>query len=787
MPQTCRALLSRRPSATAHRLRGSLLRSLWLAALWMALPSLAADAPPLTAETYARAEAVLPQNVGRLIRQSTVQPQWIGDGPAFWFEHDGPDGKSYERVDPGQRSRGPLFDHAALARQLSDRLGRPVSASDLGLQALKLDPQAAMLRFRHAGEAWVWRLADNALQRETEQAKPAMELGVESPDGAWRVVVRAHDLYLIGVRDGSERRLTTDGSVDAPYARPVVNVKAMIAAGHDRPPLAPDVSWAPDSSRFATYRMRLGASRTLALVQSSPEGEAYPRVFGYRYPMTGDRDVPVAEELVFTVADARRIPLLTPPEPVLYYGGPDFTWSKDSRRLFRVIVERGYRTHALFRVDADTGEAAVLARDEAAPYVDIYDHLWAYDAQADRHYWKTQASGCGLLDVIGSTRATRRGFTRGCWNARRVLGYDPKHPAVFVLGSGREGDRDPYYSTLYRVPSKGGTPVLLTPEPVEHTVWLSPDGQWFIDNMSKIDSPTRTVVRSARDGLIVMELSRADVSAYRSAGHDLPEPFTATAADGRTRLYGAVYRPAGFDAQQRYPVIEYIYTGPHTFTTPKSFHAALFGRNANALAQLGFFVVIVDGRGSASRDRAFKLPAYRNLHAVGLDDHVAAIRQLARRYPQMDLDRVGIYGFSAGGYDVVRAMTERPDFYKAGVAASGNHDNRLDKAVWNEQWMGSDLDPAFDANSNATWAGKLQGALMLAHGELDENVPPAATMRLVAALIAANKDFELLIVPNGDHFLDESPYFNRKRWDFFVRTLQERAPPENYRIAPFPR
>lgn len=732
------------------------------------------------AAAYARAEAVLPRNVGKLIRQMTVRPDWIGEGAAFWFERERPEGLDYVRVDAASGAMRALFDHEALRRALAAATGKQIAPSALRLKGLDHDEDTKVLRFAIADRQW-------SLDPETgtlEERKADEEKGVLSPDGAWRVVVRDHDLYLLSTKTGSERRLTRDGSAERPYARAVVNVKRMIAAGTDEPEVAPAIEWSPDSRRFVTYRLDMTGARRLALVQSTPPDGSAPRVFDYVYPFTGDAETATATGVIFDAATGRRTDIAMPAEPILYYGGPWFKWSEDGNALFRQVQTRGYKAMRLFRIDAATGKASLLTEDRSDTYVDYYGHFWDYDEESDTHFWTADPTGFAHIYAIDGTSGARRQLTSGEWRARSVAGIDRQGGALLVVGSGREPGRDPYLRSLYRIPLGGGEPVALTPEPLDHDVSVSPDGRFFVDNMSLIDEPTRSVLRRTSDGAILMELGRADASAYLAAGYSFPEPFQTTAADGKTPVYGAIYRPAAFDPGRSYPVVEDIYTGPHHVMTPKSFEAG-FRTNVNAIAQLGFFGVLIDGRGTWGRSRAFQQPAYQNLHGVGLDDHIAGIRAMAERYPAMDLKRVGVFGFSAGGYDVMRALTRRPDFYKAGVSSSGNHDNRLDKAVWNEQWMGAELGSLYDANSNVTWAKELKGRLFLAHGELDENVPPAATLRLVDALIGANKDFEFLIVPNADHYLDASPYFQRRRWDFFVRALQGREPPADYAIRPF--
>ena len=735
---------------------------------------------PMPAAVYARAEAVLPQHVDELIFGFSVRPQWIGDSADFWFERRTAAGRDYVRVDPVTRQARPLFDHDALTAALAEASGKPLARQDLQLRGLKLDAKTGKLAFAHDGRNWRFDPATNAIEAAAAEA----DKGVASPDGRWRAVTRDGDLIIVSSADGTERRLTQDGAA-SPYALPLINLKDMAAQGTSQPSTAPAIQWSPDSRYIATYRIDRDHARRLSLVQSAPRDGGPPRVFDYLYPLTGDAETPTVEGVFFEVESGRRIPMQTPARPVLYYGGPDYEWSADSRAVFERAPVRGYSALQLHRIEAASGETRLLTEDRSDTYVDYYGHFWSYDDKSDTHYWTADPDGFAHVYAVDARTGARRQITSGDWRARSVAGADHQAGRLLIMGSGREAGRDPYLRHLYAVPTQGGRPRLLTPEAMDHDVSVSPDGRFFVDNMSTIDQPTRSVLRRASDGAVVMELGRADVSAYLAAGYRLPEPFQTVAADGVTPIYGALFKPADFDAARRYPIIEDIYTGPHYVMTPKSFEAAMTGRNANAVAQLGAIAVTIDGRGTWGRSRAFQQVAYKNLHAVGLEDHIAGIRDVAARNPWMDAERVGIYGFSAGGYDVVRAMTRHPEFYKVGVSASGNHDNRLDKAIWNEQWMGSELGPLYDENSNITWAPKLEGRLLVAHGELDENVPPLASLRLVDALIKANKDFDFLMVPNADHFLDAVPYYQRRRWDFFVRELLHETPPEAYRMQPF--
>jgi dipeptidyl aminopeptidase/acylaminoacyl peptidase len=509
-------------------------------------------------------------------------------------------------------------------------------------------------------------------------------------------------------------------------------------------------------------------------------------LYEYVYPLTGDKVVPLARGIFFDVDTSKRIDMALAPEPILYYLAPQFTWTADSKAVLERVTERGYKALQLYRVDADTGAASLLSEDRSDTYIDFWSHFWSYDGQSDTVYWTADKTGFLQTYAIDARSGERRQITSGDWRVREVAGIDQSAGKLLIVGTGREAGRDPYLRHLYAVPKQGGALQLLTPEPLDHDVAVSPDGRYFVDNMSLINVPTRSVLRRSSDGRIVKELGRADITAFIAAGYRLPEPFEALAADGKTPIYGAIFKPADFDPGKRYPIIEEMYTGPQIVSmTAKSFEAGLMSRGQNSLAQLGAIALTIDGRGVAGRSRAFQQPSYKNLHAVGLDDHIAGIRALAAKNPWMDVSRVGIHGYSAGGYDVVKAMTERPDFYKVGLSASGVQDNRLDKAWWNEQWMGDKVGPEYDANSNITWASKLTGKLFVVHGEIDENVPLANSLRLVDALMKANKDFELLIVPNAFHPVEAFPYFHRRRWDFFVRELLGKTPPSAYQMEAF--
>ena len=497
-------------------------------ALASAAPWAAQASGQLPASTYARAEALIPQHIHKLIHGTSVRPQWIGETSRFWFEKRTPAGREYLLVDATASTTQPLFPHDALIGQLSAAAGKPIAREKFQLVGLAVDAKTGTLRFRHDDQGWQYDPNARAL---TPHGDPA-DKGLESPDGASRAFVRNGNLFVVSTKDGRERQLTTDGTPAAPYATPVMNPKTMIAQGTTMPVVEPSLSWSPDSRRIATFHLGQEGARRLAVVQSTPPDAAQPRVFEYVYTLIGDAAVPLARGVIFDVDTGKRTDMALAPEPVLYYLPPVFEWSADSKAVFERVTERGYKALQLYRVDATTGAASLLSEDRSDTYVDYWSHFWSYDDKSDTVYWTADKTGFGQLYAIDAHTGARRQITSGSWLVRSVAGIDQSAGKLLIVGTGREPGRDPYLRHLYAVSRKGGAMKLLTPEPLDHDVSVSPDGRYLVDNMSLINVPTRSVLRRASDGHIVMELGRADASAYLAAGYSFPEPFE-TAGRGR--------------------------------------------------------------------------------------------------------------------------------------------------------------------------------------------------------------------------------------------------------------
>jgi dipeptidyl aminopeptidase/acylaminoacyl peptidase len=605
---------------------------------------------------------------------------------------------------------------------------------------------------------------------------------VTSPDGRWVALLQDHDVYVRSVATGELVRLTDDGGPLNEYAAALPSPTVMAAQRTEHPAMRVSAVWSPDSRRLVAYRLDQRSAGRLTVVQNVPPTGVRPTGYTYAYPLPGDVGVPVAVPVILDLYNRTRTPIQTEPLQLLYYGGPAFRWFPDGQRVYFTWTERGYHRLQLREADARTGQVRVLAEDTAATFVDPHNTFSRILGGGTEVLWASQRDGFTHLYLYdGRTGRLVRQLTRGSWVVREIEAVDERARTVFFTASGREPGRDPYLRHLYRVNLDGTGLTLLTPEPADHAVSVSPSREFLVDTYSRADTSPVSVLRRAGDGAVVRELERADISALLATGWRWPEPFRARTADGRTDIYGIIWRPSTFDPSRRYPVVEQIYTGPQGYFVPKSFTA--FRSHAQAVAELGFVVVQVDGPGTNFRGRAFLEAAYRNLGSGALDDHIAALRQLGERYSYLDLSRVGVYGHSAGGYDAAHALLTHPEFYRVGVSSAGNHDHRMDKAWWNELWMGFPVGEHYREQSNVTLASRLQGKLLLAHGDMDENVPPSATLQLVDALIRANKDFDLLILPGRNHGFGADPYFVRRRWDFFVRHLLGAEPPTGYAVG----
>ncbi|HBK45008.1 MAG TPA: S9 family peptidase, partial [Xanthomonadaceae bacterium] len=596
---------------------------------------------------------------------------------------------------------------------------------------------------------------------------PADNAPRRSPDGRWEAFADGFDLVLRRVADGRIARLSQDGRADAFYDPETI-------------------AWSPDSRHLAAYRVTPGLARRVTRVEAAPAGQLQPIVRTQLYPKPGDA-VDVERPAVFGVDGTRRdvdAALFANP-----YSLSPIQWRRDGASFSFEFVQRGFQKVRVVAVDAGSGTPHVAVEEDAGSFVHA-ERTFAHevDGLGAEIVWISERDGWRHLYLVdGRSGKVKRRITRGDWVVREVLRVDDAQRRIWFSASGMDAGRDPYYRQLFAVDFDGRHLTRLTQADADHEVAVSGDGRYYVDVYSRPDLAPVAELR-AIDGALLRTLERGDLSRLQAAGWKAPQSFVAKGRDGRTEIWGMVVRPRDYDPSRKYPVVENIYAGPHDSFVPKTFWP--FGYHSGgdkpigmqALADLGFIVVQIDGMGTANRSKAFHDVAWKNLGDSGFDDRIAWHKALAAQDPSYDIGRgVGIYGASAGGQSTLGALERHPEFYKVGVAMAGCFDNRMDKISWNEQWMGWPVDDSYARASGAVNAARLRGDLLLVVGEQDSNVDPASTAQVVDALIKAGKDFDLLNVPGGEHAVGRSSgpidYVTRRQYDFFVRHLQESDTP----------
>jgi len=764
----------------------------------MALPAAAQG----TRADYDRAAGLRARFQGKVFRDR-VTPHWLG-GDRFWYRVDLPGGASETwLVDARTGKKSAYTPGAVAALPPGDGLrARPVQglrSRDGGAETEivfenrtqgpvrlawvdgegtrreygTVPPGGTHRQHTYAGHAWLALAADGkalagfvaegatakavvtgaapvpepARPERPARAERRGPRGGQSPDGKWAAFRKEHNLWLRDTATGQERALTTHGTADRFLDEPLL--------------------WSPDSRKLVARRTVPAQEHKVYLVESSPKDQLQPKLHTLDYLKPGDR-VAVSKPALFDVAEAREIPIADTlfPNP---WSISQVRWQPDSRRFTFLYNQRGHQVLRVIGVDAATGEAKPIVDEQSPTFIDYAGKSFSHYADETRELlWMSERDGWNHLYLYDTqTGRVKNPITRGPWTVRGVDRVDEKKRQVWFRAGGVDPKQDPYYIHYCRVNFDGTGLVRLTRGDGTHTVDYSPDGRYLIDTYSRVDLPPVTELRRAEDGELVAELERADASALLSAGWKAPERFTAKARDGKTDIYGVLFRPTNFDPRKKYPVIEDIYAGPQSAFVPKAFQPL---HGPQGLAELGFIVVKIDGMGTSHRSKAFHDVAWKNLGDAGLPDRILWMQAAAKKDPALDLTRVGVYGVSAGGQNSLRALLAHPEFYKVGVSACGCHDNRMDKIWWNELWMGWPVGPHYDEQSNVTQAHRLQGKLLLIVGEMDTNVDPASTMQVVNALVKADKDFDLLVAPGAGHGMGGA-YGARRMQDFFVRNL----------------
>lgn len=718
-----------------------------------------------TVEDYNRAYALREKYNAKHVLYAGVVPHWVDQTSAFWYVRQTEKGKEYVKVDAASKKRTALFDQQKMASALTEKAGREINAYNLPLQNCRLNISLDTLRFQLDGKFWAYSIKNNRLLDEGAipsrgKERHWMEVDdekegspVTSPDGKWTAFIKNDNVYVREVATGKEKQLSQDGTLSNYYSS--------------------YIQWSPDSKSVVSCRIRPVEKRYVYYVESSPADQAQPKLHKQEYAKPGD-ELRFKVPCIFEVESGRR---LIPSTELFSHqyelSGP--MWNADSKAITFEYNERGHKVYRVLEMSAVDGSVRTLIEEKEEKYVNYPRIYRNYLSDGKRIIWSSERDNYNHLYLYDrATGKPLNQITKGEWYVRGVQHVDEANEVIYFSANGMKKGEDPYLIHYYKINFDGSNLVELTPEEGMHQCWYSSDYKYLVDVYSKVDQAPIAVLRDAKNGKIRMQLDKADISALLANGWKAPEVFSAKGRDGKTDMWGVIYRPSNFDPSKKYPVIEYIYSGPGDQYVPKTFSS--YNWWMTSLAELGFIVVQVDGMTTSFRSKEFEEVCYKNLKDAGLPDHIAWIKAAAQKYPYMDIDRVGIFGCSAGGQESTGAVLFHPEFYKAAYSACECHDNRMDKIWWNELWMGYPVDESYSACSNVDNAHLLSRPLMLVVGELDDNVDPASTMQVANALIKANKDFELVVIPGAHHTMGED-FGEHKRYDFFVRHLMGVTPP----------
>ena len=708
-----------------------------------------AQQPALTAADYARAERFLRDNVTPLVFGVGVQPVWIS-GNRFGYRIRSKAGSEIILVDPARGAR-------VICSPETDRCGGAID-----------DRELSRLR---GGDA---------------RSAPKPE--VVSPDGSRAAFIRGFNLWVRDVASGRETQLTTDGAKDFGYA---TDNAGWIRS--DRPILV----WSPDSKKIATFQQDERAVGEMYLVDTKA---GHPTLQAWKYPLPGDSVIAMIQRVIIDVDGARVTRLDMPADAhrstlcdhIICRGNEgwaDVQWYPDGLQLAFVSTSRDHKHEVLRVANATTGKIREVLREDVATQFESGNGIvnWRVLPASNEVIWFSERDDWGQLYLYDlATGRLKNKITSGEGNVDQLLRVDEEGRTLYFVGNARERGRDPYFRHFYKIRMDGTGLTLLTPDDADHEITLPASAQYFIDTYSRPEVPQVSVVRDL-NGKLMVTLETADITGLRATGWKPPMPITVKARDGKTDLYGLLYAPTNLDRTKKYPIVNHIYPGPQTGSVGGRGFSPARG-DAQALAELGFVVVEIDGMGTPWRSKSFHDAYYGRMGDNTLPDQVAGMKELARRFSWIDIDRAGIYGHSGGGFAAADAMFRYPDFFKVGISEAGNHDNRVYEDDWGERYQGllvrgPDGSDNYAPEANQLLAQNLKGKLLLAHGTLDDNVPPNNTLLVVDALIKANKDFDLLLLPNRRHGFGNEAYMVRRRWDYFVKYLLGAEPPKEYQIG----
>jgi len=759
--------------------------------LAVAMAANAQQSPQLTAKDYEHAESFLNYNTAPFIDHDGVRAEWL-PGDKFWYRTLTAKGSEFILVDAAKGSRSAAFDQQKLAASLSKATGKQYDGDKLPFTSIGFSGDGKSVIFEADDKQWSCDL-------QTYECKPDKSkiisggrghggkrnrggagLEVASPDGTKEAYIKDYNLWVRDTKSRKETQLTADGVKDFGYATDNAGWKSGDG---------PILRWSPDSKKIATFKQDERNVSEMYLVSTNV---GKPKLKAWKYPLPGDKEIAMIHRVIINVDEPKVIKLQIDPDPhratlsddIASSGTfDDVDWSPDASKLAFVSTSRDHKVEKVRIADAVTGKVREVF-EESVPtqYESGWGTInWHYLSKTNEIIWFSERNNWGHLYLYDAAAGkVKNQITKGDWVVTQLLKVDEKNRVLYFIANGRQAE-NPYFSQLCKIGFDGKHFAVLTPEAGNHEVTLSPSENYFIDSYSKPDVPAVTVLRDM-NGKLITSLEKTDVSRLEATGWHAPTPVKLKAHDGKSDIYGLVFTPTKLDVNKKYPVIDYIYPGPQGGSVGSWSFAASRGDN-QALAELGFVVIVLEGTSNPLRSKSFHDMSYGNMAENTLPDQITGIKQLAEKYTYMDTTRVGIWGHSGGGFATATAMFRYPDFFKVGISESGNHDNRNYEDDWGERYDGLASNSNYDAQATENYAKNLKGKLMLAHGLMDNNVPPQNTLLVVEALERANKDYDLVVFPNAAHgYGGFSSYMMRRRWDYFVKNLLGITPPPEYQL-----
>ncbi|WP_295767462.1 S9 family peptidase [uncultured Mucilaginibacter sp.] len=756
----------------------------------------AQNSKALTVTDYERAEKFMGYNTAPLIDGANVRPNWF-TGDSFWYRNLTPKGSEYIIVDAAKGTRNLAFDHDKFASELSKATQSTFKAEALPA-SISFTDDGNFATVYAGNKYWNYNLQTGTLSENTNPAqgnrsatmnrRNAMAGGVISPDGKRMAYINDYNLWVRDLATGKQTQLTTDGEKDFGYATDNAGWSHSDAA---------ILKWSPDSRKIATFKQDQRKVGDMYLVTTNV---GTPALKAWKYPLPGDKDIAMIHRCIVEVDNPKVIMLKVEADPhratlsddISSSGSlDDVNWSADATQLAFVSTSRDHKQEKVRIANAATGAVREVF-EEVVPtqYESGWGSInWRYLPQSNEIIWFSERDNWGHLYLYNAANGKLKNqITKGNWVVTRLLKVDEKNRLIYFVANGHD-KINPYFSHVFKIGFDGKKLTDLTPETGFHQVTFSPSGNYLVDTYSQPNVAPVTVLRN-KNGKVITTVQKTDVSRLSASGWKAPTPITVKAHDGKTDLYGLMFTPTNLDPSKKYPIINYIYPGPQGGSMGGNWGFSAARGDHQALAELGFVVVLIEGTSNPLRSKSFHDMAYGKMSENTLPDQVTGMQQLAQKYPYIDINRAGMWGHSGGGFATACAMFKYPDFFKVGISESGNHDNRNYEDDWGERYIGLLTKDAsgksnYEDQANQNFAKNLKGKLMLAHGMMDDNVPPYNTLLVVEALEKAGKDYDLVIFPNSAHGYGQySYYMTRRRWDYFVRYLMGAETPKEYQLKP---